>query len=129
MTDPINPAHYKDHPCGVEVIELTELLSFRLGNAVKYVLRHKAKNGVEDLRKAQWYLNRIQADDRHIDYSYGSVFDSVVKAVMFLESPQSPQEAFFLRSLVQYLLNDENAMAGMQRALAGMIEACDAARH
>lgn len=33
-------------------------LSFCLGNCIKYIARHKHKNGIEDLKKAQWYLNR-----------------------------------------------------------------------
>ena len=34
-------------------------MSFLEGNVVKYVTRYKMKNGLEDLKKAQWYLNRI----------------------------------------------------------------------
>jgi hypothetical protein len=29
------------------------------GNIIKYVWRWKFKNGVEDLRKARWYLDRL----------------------------------------------------------------------
>jgi hypothetical protein len=29
------------------------------GNIIKYVWRWKFKNGVEDLRKAEWYLQRL----------------------------------------------------------------------
>jgi len=29
------------------------------GNAIKYLWRWKHKNGVEDLKKAQWYLQRM----------------------------------------------------------------------
>lgn len=60
MVDLVNhPPHYSAHPSGVEVIELTEHLPFCLGNAVKYVLRHRHKgNPVQDLEKALWYLNR-----------------------------------------------------------------------
>jgi hypothetical protein len=29
------------------------------GNALKYLWRWKKKNGVEDLKKAQWYLNKL----------------------------------------------------------------------
>lgn len=57
--DTINhPKHYTSHPSGVEVIQITEHLNFCLGNVIKYVLRHTHKNGLEDLKKAQWYLNR-----------------------------------------------------------------------
>ncbi|SDH48975.1 DUF3310 domain-containing protein [Pseudomonas panipatensis] len=53
-----HPPHYSGHPSGVECIQVTERLSFNLGNAFKYVFRHRAKNGHEDLLKAQWYLTR-----------------------------------------------------------------------
>ena len=53
-----HPPHYNGHPSGVECIQVTERLPFNLGNAFKYVFRHKAKNGREDLEKASWYLNR-----------------------------------------------------------------------
>ena len=29
------------------------------GNIAKYLWRYKYKNGVEDLKKAQWYLNKL----------------------------------------------------------------------
>ena len=63
--DAVNhPKHYTWGP--VEVIEITERLGFCLGNVVKYVLRadHKGKP-IEDLKKAQWYLEReIQRRER-----------------------------------------------------------------
>ncbi len=51
-----HPAHYKH--LGVECIEMTEHMSFCLGNVVKYVYRCNLKGGVEDLEKAKWYLER-----------------------------------------------------------------------
>jgi hypothetical protein len=29
------------------------------GNVVKYLSRYKFKNGLEDLKKARWYINKI----------------------------------------------------------------------
>ena len=29
------------------------------GNVIKYIWRYENKNGAEDLKKAQWYLNRL----------------------------------------------------------------------
>lgn len=60
MTDNVNhPAHYK-FGNGVEVIDLTEQMSFNLGNVIKYVARagRKTADPVEDLRKARFYLER-----------------------------------------------------------------------
>lgn len=32
---------------------------FCIGNVLKYVTRYKLKNGLEDLKKARWYLDKI----------------------------------------------------------------------
>ena len=61
-TDLVNrPPHYTGplQAIGIEVIQITELLPFTLGNVIKYVLRADWKgNALEDLRKARWYLDR-----------------------------------------------------------------------
>ena len=55
--DAVNhPRHYTSHPSGVECLQITRLLSFDAGNAVKYVWRTDLKNGLEDLDKARFYL-------------------------------------------------------------------------
>lgn len=54
-----NPLHYTQG--AIEVIDFIEDqdLDYREGNVIKYVCRYKYKNGLEDLKKAQWYLNRL----------------------------------------------------------------------
>jgi hypothetical protein len=66
--DTVNhPPHYKDG--GIETIDYIEAkrLGYHLGNAVKYISRAGKKGtnqGLEDLKKAQWYLNRaIEKND------------------------------------------------------------------
>lgn len=57
--DPVNhPKHYTQHPSGVECIQITEHMNFCLGNAIKYIWRASLKNGIEDLEKAKWYIER-----------------------------------------------------------------------
>lgn len=58
--DAVNhPSHYTKHPSGIECIQVTEHMGFNLGNAVKYIWRADLKgNTIEDLRKAQWYIDR-----------------------------------------------------------------------
>ena len=64
-SDPVNhPAHYTQG--GIECIEAIEasmskeaFAGYLKGNMLKYVWRYQHKGGVEDLRKAQWYLNRL----------------------------------------------------------------------
>ena len=42
----------------IDYIEANNL-SFCEGNIVKYITRWKYKNGLEDLEKAKWYLERV----------------------------------------------------------------------
>jgi len=59
--DPVHhPAHYTQHPSGIECITVTEHMTFCLGNAVKYVWRAglKSNDPVQDLEKARWYIDR-----------------------------------------------------------------------
>lgn len=61
MSDSVNhPSHYVGFSNGAEVIDITENLSFNVGNAVKYCARagRKTKDPIEDLRKAEWYIHR-----------------------------------------------------------------------
>jgi hypothetical protein len=62
--DNVNPDHYKG---AIECIDAIKVATEHLngfegvctGNAIKYLWRWKKKNGVEDLKKAVWYINRL----------------------------------------------------------------------
>jgi hypothetical protein len=59
VEDVVNrPKHYTSHPSGVECIQIAEHMNFNLGNALKYIWRNEGKNGIEDLKKARWYIDR-----------------------------------------------------------------------
>ena len=55
-----NPQHYKAKAVrlvlDIEPITILKDLPFCKGNAIKYVLRYKNKNGLEDLKKAEYYI-------------------------------------------------------------------------
>lgn len=53
-----HPKHYNR---GIETIDYIEShnMDFNEGNVIKYVTRYKDKNGLEDLKKAKWYLDRV----------------------------------------------------------------------
>lgn len=62
--DSINPNHYVFG--GIETIEYLdakmtpeEYRGFLKGNVLKYVSRESEKNGLEDLKKAKWYLDKL----------------------------------------------------------------------
>jgi hypothetical protein len=60
-----HPEHYNQGK--VECIDAIEsatvnkngLEAVCVGNVIKYLWRYESKNGLEDLFKAQWYLNKL----------------------------------------------------------------------
>ena len=66
MIDNVNhPSHYTQG--GIECIDAlkaatvgkTGIEAVCVGNVIKYLFRYENKNGLEDVRKAQWYINRL----------------------------------------------------------------------
>lgn len=103
MNDPVNnPSHYNQN--GIEVIDVIETYAkddFRLANVIKYVCRAGYKgNKLQDLNKAQWYLNRCVQEleveqaledeswiGRHATMGAGPIPEKVY------EIPYNPQDA------------------------------------
>ena len=68
--DNINPRHYNQGK--VECIDALEsatvdkkgIEAVCTANVIKYLWRYESKNGVEDIKKAKWYLNKLLS---HLD--------------------------------------------------------------
>lgn len=58
-----HPAHYQGEIECIDAIKAAlsakEFTGFVKGNILKYIWRESQKNGLEDLKKAQWYLERL----------------------------------------------------------------------
>ena len=58
-----HPPHY--NKAGVETIDAIQAMTgdgfefYLQGNIMKYLWRYRYKNGVEDLKKAEWYLSKL----------------------------------------------------------------------
>ena len=60
-----HPAHYTQG--GIECIDCIKsaivgkvgIEAFCAGNAIKYLFRYEEKNGIEDVKKARWYIDRL----------------------------------------------------------------------
>ena len=106
MSDAINPDHYKRLPA--EAIEIIESAidkapsnqdAYLHGNVLKYVLRCWNKNGIEDLKKAKWYLDRLigslesgeqqkAADLQSLkDHPFGRLKEPAIKQSLTTEPP------------------------------------------
>ena len=59
-SNPVEPSHYADMNLQpVEYIMANEgEFTWCIANVIKYVSRYKRKNGLEDLKKARWNLDR-----------------------------------------------------------------------
>ena len=62
--DAVNPNHYKNQ-CSLECIDAMimafgsdTVYYFCICNAWKYMWRYQNKNGVEDIKKARWYVDK-----------------------------------------------------------------------
>lgn len=57
------PPHYNQ--AGIECIDAIKAATgdgyefYLQGNILKYLWRYRYKNGIQDLKKAQWYLNKL----------------------------------------------------------------------
>ncbi len=84
-----HPNHYKSNK-GIEVIDVIEAFTEDLsgveavstGNVLKYMCRWKKKNGLEDLKKAQWYLTHLidyveDREEEEVDFEFD--FDITIK--------------------------------------------------
>jgi hypothetical protein len=73
MTDPVkSPIHYNQGAveCIDALCSMTKTMdgtsAYLSGNVVKYIWRHQHKNGMEDLEKAQVYLDWLKEHYRTI---------------------------------------------------------------
>lgn len=110
-----HPNHYTSGP--FECIELTSRYPFLGGNAIKYVYRWQGKNGLEDLRKALWYLNRAKEESPYEPLGLYPL-DSFVPPYCYFH--MDDESVHMLRKLAR--LNWQN-MRGFWKGMAEL--ACD----
>lgn len=106
MSDAINPDHYKRLPAeAIEIIESaidnapSNRYAYLHGQVLKYILRCWNKNGIEDLKKAKWYLDRLvnsldeceqqKASDLQSlkDHPFGKLKEQAIKQSLNTEPP------------------------------------------
>ena len=101
MSNVDHPNHYQSES-GLEVIDVIKAFTselsgeeaFCIGNAIKYVCRYSKKNGVEDLEKAKWYIDRAISVRKVAEYCENDVIstEAVFNATQgaFTEFPKTP---------------------------------------
>lgn len=101
-----HPSHYETgkFEC-IDVMLETQgeeaVKAFCICNAMKYLYRHKNKNGREDIAKAVWYLNKyleLSADEPKVIHCKDELIltapgEFVLRSENGVETPLSPREA------------------------------------
>lgn len=122
--DPVNhPSHYTQYKR--EVIDLTEKLSFCVGNACKYILRAPYKGReAEDLRKAQWYVTRSLKHHEQVSPKAKEVaksFDNELVNMLLECYPTRTYGRVYAHGMAQFLaaLQQAIAEASVREGLSG----------
>ena len=99
--DPTNPSYYGYDEAVIECIDYIDSHAFDFleGNVIKYVTRYQDKNGIEDLKKARWYIDRLikreESKAKHYDSSlYKAIKESDDKDLQFPPSPDVDAECW-----------------------------------
>ena len=112
-----NPQHYKAKAVRLvldfEPITILKDLPFCKGNAIKYVLRYKNKNGLEDLKKAEYY---IKAD--HEIAKPGNIEALVISEYLkkLLQTQKITKTEY--RCIVDILFNPEKALVDVNQLMS-----------
>ena len=112
-----NPQHYKAKGTilvlEIEPITILKDLPFCKGNAIKYVLRYKNKNGLEDLKKAEYY---IKADTTVVKPSNIETLVITEYLKKLLQSQKITKTEY--KCIVDILINPEKAVADVNQLMA-----------
>ena len=78
MSDNINPTYYRK---GIETTDyiVSHSMNYLEGNIIKYVTRYKDKGGLEDLKKAEWYLARLIQEAEKPDFELSTLEEVIAE--------------------------------------------------
>ena len=112
-----NPKHYKAKGTilvlEIEPITILKDLPFCKGNAIKYVLRYKNKNGLEDLKKAEYY---IKADQEIAKPGYIETLVITEYLKKLLQTQKINKTEY--KCIIDILINPEKAVADVNQLMA-----------
>ena len=104
MSDMVNsPKHYTKG--GIEVIDFIEAkgLGLHEGSIIQYVTRWREKNGIEDLRKAKWYIERlIQLEIARIENQLDEEEEAIITELVNRDNwtpPSAYEQMLYIQNL------------------------------
>ena len=106
MKDAINPDHYKSGEVeAIDAIEAATVNKFGINsacvaNVIKYLWRYESKNGLEDVKKAKWYFNRLMKANTKQLPTHDQIIESAIVNKPF-------EEAVIVRFIIRSMLMPE----------------------
>lgn len=125
MSDSVNhPKHYATHPSEVECIQITEHMSFCLGNAVKYIWRAGEKeNSIEDLKKAIWYVERAKKSWKPFRKLYCLIFLPELRVDFLINRYMAYEKSTIKAGLVHTLFDCDLGRKNLKKYKKAIISA------
>lgn len=109
-----NPIHYAGKIETIEYIhqslDTQGTIAYCVGNVIKYLSRYRKKNGLEDLKKAEWYLDKtIELVDLYPDVS---LLDSLTNTFDYIEDKQNSDgvQGYYVGCVFSSLADTSNEM-------------------
>lgn len=112
-----HPEHYNSHPSGVEAIDIVEYMNFCLGNAFKYVYRYRHKHGVNDLKKAVWYLKRQIENPQTLDFKPDRIYFGVYDALLEIMKKEEDMRVSQALDYIYYYSFTNNNYRELEKAI------------
>lgn len=136
MSDNVNhPSHYETgkYECIDVMIEtqgIEAVKNFCICNAFKYLYRHENKNGVEDVRKAKWYLGKylelVESDKEKLKKSFENLERSIENIQKNWKIPPNIEIAIPLCKHESETYNDEKVSVEEDLSKVATIPTLDA---
>jgi hypothetical protein len=121
MKDAINPSHYKSGKVeAIDAIEAATVHKFGIeavcvANVIKYLWRYESKNGLEDVKKAKWYFNRLMKTNAKQIPTHDQIIESAIVN-------KSSREAVIVSFIIKAMLLPGNPKEFESIIEAGMKE-------
>lgn len=136
MPDNVNhPSHYETgkYECIDVMIEthgIEAVKNFCICNAFKYLYRHENKNGVEDVRKAKWYLDKylelVESEKEKLKKSFENLERSIENIQKNWKIPPNIEIAIPLCKHESETYNDEKVSVEEDLSKVATIPTLDA---
>ena len=105
----ISPNYYHREGADFECFELSMLFPHPLARAIEYVFRYENKNGIKDLEKAEWWMQKCMGNEICATWTVEKTVKNF-SMCYFLSITTSGKESLFWKDLCEYVEIDDRKL-------------------